>query len=240
MNLRQRWKQTTLANQLMVITTAIVAFGTIFYVLVAVYQWILMKESGKQTTDQINKLIVAAQRIAATSTKSVTQAKGSLDASIDNFRLDQRAWVSVSEISPAPYVEGNIKVYMKDGQKFKGEVVIKNTGKTPAFKVRTLVTLHYQKAGEKIIIDKKKLAPLSTSNRIMHPGMIGFLQTSELDGLPNKADIENVVNRKFFVYITTFITYEDVFKRPHFTEHCAVLMPDLGSFGLCKTNNNAN
>lgn len=228
----------------MTILTGIIAFATIGNVIVFYY-------ASKDASEQTTRVIDEAGKIATSMEKTVTQAKtamdasskqskASLDSTIENFHLDQRAWVGVSEISPAEYVEGGIKVYVKDGQKIKGEVIIKNTGKTPAFKVRTLITLHYLKSGEKIVIDKKELTTLSASNRIMHPGMTGYLQTSELPGVPNKADIENIVNRRFFVYITAFITYEDVFKRPHFTEYCAVLMPDLGSFGLCKTNNDAN
>lgn len=204
------------------IATVVIAIATACYVVIAYFQFGVMR--GTLEEMRINS----------------HQSKDALDSAIDNFRLDQRAWVGVSEISSAPYVENGIKVFAKTGEKIKAEVVIKNTGKTPAFKVKNIISLHYVKAGDKISVDKSGLEELENSNRIMQPGSVGYLETPELGGFPNQADIQNLADKKYFVYVTTFITYEDVFNQSHFTEHCAVLMPNLSSFGLCKTNNNAN
>jgi hypothetical protein len=77
MNLFQRWKQTTIANQLMVITTAVVAFGTLFYVGVAIFQYYLMKESARQASEQTDRLIAATQRMADTTVEALKEAKRS-------------------------------------------------------------------------------------------------------------------------------------------------------------------
>ena len=77
MNLFQRWKQTTIANQLMVITTAVVAFGTLFYVGVAIFQYYLMKESARQASEQTDRLIAATQRMADTTRDALNEAKKS-------------------------------------------------------------------------------------------------------------------------------------------------------------------
>jgi hypothetical protein len=77
MNLFQRWKQTTIANQLMVITTAVVAFGTLFYVGVAIFQYCLMKESARQASEQTDRLIAATQRMADTTVEALKEAKRS-------------------------------------------------------------------------------------------------------------------------------------------------------------------
>ena len=85
MNPWQRWKQTTIANQLMVITTAIVAFGTLFYVGVAIFQYRLMKDSASQSSEQTDKLIAATQRMAETTIKAFEEAKRS------NKEISERA-----------------------------------------------------------------------------------------------------------------------------------------------------
>ena len=131
--LRQRWAQTTLANKLMVITTAIVAFGTLFYAGVAIYQWLLMKESAKQTSVQIDKLIAESRRIADTSNETANQAKRALDATIENFRLEQRAWVGPTEVQTTTGA--------KEGQQFRVSVSIVNHGKTPALRYKSAAYL---------------------------------------------------------------------------------------------------
>jgi hypothetical protein len=81
MNLRQRWKQTTIANKLMVWTTVVVAFGAVFQAGMAFFQYRLMKESGKQTSEQTDKLIAATQRMADTTGDTLKEAKRSNEES---------------------------------------------------------------------------------------------------------------------------------------------------------------
>ena len=61
----------------MVITTAVVAFGTLFYVGVAIFQYLLMKESARQASEQTDKFIAATQRMADTTRDALNEAKRS-------------------------------------------------------------------------------------------------------------------------------------------------------------------
>ena len=73
----QRWKKSSIANQLMVITTTVVAFGTLFYVGVAVFQYYLMKESAIEASAQTDRLIAATQRMADATLKALDVTKKS-------------------------------------------------------------------------------------------------------------------------------------------------------------------
>jgi hypothetical protein len=77
MNIRQRWKQTTIANKLMVWTTTIVAFGTLVQVGIGLFQYWLVKESGEQATKQTDRLIAAYERISNTSIEALNEVKRS-------------------------------------------------------------------------------------------------------------------------------------------------------------------
>ena len=74
MNLRQRWKQTSLPNKLLVITGALVAFGTLFYAGAAVVQIWILEESVQQSRDALN-------------------------ASIEMSHNDQRAWIAIESMA---------------------------------------------------------------------------------------------------------------------------------------------
>ncbi|MEW6600932.1 MAG: hypothetical protein AB1499_08170 [Nitrospirota bacterium] len=244
MNLRQRWQQTTLANQLMVITTAIVAFGTVFYVIVAIFQWQLMKEAGEQTSDQMNKVIAEARRIADISSDSAKQAKDALDATIDNFRLEQRAWVGVEGVLPPEYKDGNKKIYVKSGQPMKTGVTIKNTGKTPALKIQSIVSMFYWMSNHKFVptFDKQVKGAERPSTTVLQPGGTYILIAPPIpeEGVINEADIANITNSRQILYIAGKITYEDVFNRQHSTFFCMYLTPTLTNFSHCNGHNEAN
>jgi hypothetical protein len=74
MNVRRRWKQTSLPNKLLVTTGALVAFGTIFYAIAAVVQICILEET-------------------------VRQNKAALDASIEISQNDQRPWVAIESMT---------------------------------------------------------------------------------------------------------------------------------------------
>ena len=79
MNLRQRWKQTSLPSQLLVMTGALVAFGTLFYAAAAVVQICILEDS-------------------------VRQSQAAVNASIEISHNDQRAWVAIESMAPAPFL----------------------------------------------------------------------------------------------------------------------------------------
>ena len=52
MNLLQRWKNTTIANKALVVTSGLMAFGTLFYAGAAILQVCIMKQTARETSTQ--------------------------------------------------------------------------------------------------------------------------------------------------------------------------------------------
>jgi hypothetical protein len=232
MTLRQRWIQTTLANKLMVITTAIVAFGTLFYAGVAIFQWRLMKESANQTSSQIDKLITESRRISDTSSETANQAKRALDATIENFRLEQRAWVGPTQVETVTKANEN--------QRFKVNVSIVNSGKTPALRYRSTAYLRMIDAKGNPELPKEIVnKAMKETSAVMQPGMT-FKVTPEFNKVLSKADIDDLLAGKSAIYLVGIINYEDVFGRPHSTKICIYLAKDLAELKPCSSGNEAN
>lgn len=234
MNLYQRWKQTTLSNQLMVITTAIVAFGTLFYTLVAVFQWQLMKASGEQTAVQIKKIITEANNIAESSKFALKQSEVALNTIVNNFHHEQRAWVGPTLVLPPEYKnqEGEM-VYVKEGESIKCGLVLKNTGKTPAKNVEYSIVVQSLKNKETPVI-KESFG--SKDIALLQPEMTISISYPPITGI-SKENIENIKSCIDKLYIYGIIRYEDVFKEKHWTKFCVYLSPDLSTFSSCETNN---
>jgi TolA-binding protein len=56
MPLRQRWQQTSLPNKLMIGASLLMAFGTLFYAAVAVFQYRMMREQSETTKAQLEAM----------------------------------------------------------------------------------------------------------------------------------------------------------------------------------------
>jgi hypothetical protein len=78
----QRWKQTALHNKALVLSSVIMAFGTLFYSVAAIVQLCMFNSSSEQAAQQTAKLIdaaninaSAAEQIAAASKRNATAAE---------------------------------------------------------------------------------------------------------------------------------------------------------------------
>jgi len=120
---------------------------------------------------EVQKQTKAMQDSADSMKETVKQGNNALNDTIKNFRLEQRAWVGPIQAISAPYIEGEKKSYVKEGKPVKCGVIIINSGKTPARKLRSVVSLLTLKAGEELTpkfeIDN---TTLPHSNVVMQPG----------------------------------------------------------------------
>lgn len=236
MNLRQRWRQSTLSNQLMVITTAIVAFGTFFYFIVAIFQWSLMKESSYQTGNQLDKMIKESRRIADTSTEMVKQSQTALDATIAHSHLEQRAWVGITNLASPTFNEGDLKVFVKEGHQTKLNFVFINTGKTPAINVQANINTHMLESGTNP--PSANFPDESDRGTVLQPGMEILNDiTMPRNRNATKKEVDDLINEKAVLYITGSVTYRDIFKKSHWSTFCLQLRPDRTAFNWCKTGN---
>jgi multisubunit Na+/H+ antiporter MnhC subunit len=59
MTIRERWRKTTVANQAVVFTSVLVAFGTVFYAVSAACQVSIMKQASTDSAAQVERLTSA-------------------------------------------------------------------------------------------------------------------------------------------------------------------------------------
>jgi len=213
---------------------------------------------------EIQKQTRAMQDSADSMKETVKQGNAALNDTIKNFRVEHRAWVGTMQAVTAGYLEGGKNRYVKEGQPPKCGVIIINSGKTPARKLRGVVSLLTLKAGEELTpkfeIDNNTAIP--HSNLVMQPGTQLMLLSSlnslyvKLPGVLvetsddtmvstvdvpvkpfSKADIDDLAGGKKILYMFGLITYEDIFNQSHWTKFCMYLSADLSTFTGCSKYN---
>lgn len=200
-----------------------------------------LEESRKSASEQSNRaerITIANEQIAQISKNSVETAqevaKKSLDATIENFRLEQRAWIGPMALKWDDYIEGKKKVHIKEGEQFKVGVNLINSGKTPAFNVKAFIIVTALKQGEKPDPQKRQEDELlHQTNAVMQPGGTFGLDNISANFIPSKNQIESLSRGERVIHLFGKIIYEDVFDQQHFTKFCMFLHQDLASFSGC-------
>ena len=237
MKFLQRWKQTALHNKALVLTGVLVAAGTLFYAGAAVFQIYLMNYSAKQATVQTERMINEADRIADSIERSFEQSKKSLDASMEMLRRDQRAWVGPVKVMPAWRDPTNKPIFIKEGFAPQFEVVITNSGKSPAGKVRIWIKFDTIPAAREFFPNYG--LPQKQSVAVIQPQQISSMPVSAPQPI-SAVGIDNIQSRKSILYLFGKITYEDIFNTQHSTTFCMTLATSLDAFNSCDAHNDAD
>lgn len=211
----QRWTLLVAILTLGVITT---------YTRVAYFQWREMISATGAAQDAVHEARL-----------SRLQSQKVLNAQIDQFHLDQRAWVGVKALDAAP-LEANKPV--------TAIVHFTNTGKTLA--IHTVADVVIKPSPEKLdiaryAVSKDRPHPKSHSAMIMFPNIDATLPITTTENASTQ-DIQNIKDGKFFIYVFGEIHYTDIFQRAHITHYCGVLNPNVSppSYNACDTYNDAD
>jgi hypothetical protein len=158
---------------------------------------------------------------------STKQSRDSLGASIAASRLDQRAWVSVTNCELVKEPDA--------GEGFTVRCHIQNTGKTPA-----LFLIH---SGE-IDVSNMELKIPDWTKMPRSPAAVlfpGDTQKSYDELFPanteiNKRALDFYRSKAEEIWVRVHITYADVFGRNHYTDSCYhhIFGSGLGLFGACQ------
>lgn len=194
-----------------------------------------MNDAGTQT----NKIIEADQRIATAMEGAVSQATQSLGATIEQFHLEQRAWIGLTESAPPKYKDGDSLVYIKQGEKTQFGFLLTNSGKTPAMKCMFKIAATVLPVGSEFVPKYGKVRGLPTVG-VLQPGAKMPLETLPSTGVATKEHIDILRSGKMVFYIFGEIKYEDVFRVPHTTTFCVFVKPNLSELASCNTYNEAN
>jgi hypothetical protein len=172
----------------------------------------------------------ASQHAVVEARRNRLQAEKSLSATIEQFRLDQRAWLDIGDISKPNVVLGSTPNWV---------VPIVNTGKTPAFHVWHVVTGKSYPKGEKFKAIYTKFDKVRTLVAIL-PGPAMHSTYTKTAHPITTTDIQHLGSGEDIFYIYGQMTYDDVFKQPHHTHFCFYLMLNLKDLAACDTYNDAD
>ena len=247
MNIWQRWKRTTIANKALVWTGFLVAFGTVFYAGAAACQVSIMKQSARDSSSQVERLVgttnkaitsavdssgksiqqslqqnkdsldSAMTQYRASLDASIRQSKESLDASVAASRNDLRAWLAMSDIHLAK--EPAV------GEDLVIVLDIFNSGRTPAINASLRYHSPINFTEPPANYDWTSIVPRPTN--MIFPG--GRLRDERLviEGTKmTQAVVDTYRAGRTTISVQIRIEYDDVFGCRHWTQTC-----DTHAFG---------
>lgn len=203
-SLSDKWRLTSLSNKVITSATVVIAFAGVLTFGAAFFQWREMRDAGVQT----NKIIAADERLAGAMEKSVSGAGKSLQATIDNFHLEQRAWVGpVAVIQPE----------FKETDSFSITTLISNSGKTPALNFRNKYSWLMMSKEGKFQPSYRGYQGVPSSGTIFPNGQLNLISSPTI---LRKQQIDLVVSGKTVLYVYGELLYDDVFGQTHHTHFC--------------------
>lgn len=258
MSLRGRWKLTSTVNKMIAIATIVSAASTLTYAVFTYLQWRVLSEQiaeikkgsndthtlataadtqSKQAIEQTKKMgesITKTDKLIGATSDLAKEAKRSADIANEGvkltrkaLRLDQRAWVgplAVNKISIKPGVENEL------------EIVITNTGKTPALNMESHVMLHFMPASKPMTFGY--LPPKERVVDTLYPhGQITLMTSKFILTIPQ---MEYLKMSESILYTYGKITYKDIFGESHLTTFCFKVETTLESAISCEVYNAAN
>lgn len=197
-------------------------------------QLLAMSDQTKAAVQQVKIANDALEDSRKSGAEQTERAEKTLNATLENFRLEQRAWVGIRYIIDDG---GGYGPFLKEGQKFNIKIGINNTGKSLAKNVKVSLTAQRITTGNDPI--KKQTSAKTINIGVIHPDSWTDLIPPSI-GVVTASDIENIKNGRHTLYLTGKIIYEDAFKRTHETIFCKQLSPDLSGFAACPFYNNAD
>lgn len=209
----------------LLIATTLAFIAAAIYALIAYHQLGIMRNATDATKE------------SADATKDAVQvAKDALKANIDMAHREQRAWVGPTRIvRPESKDATDEPIFIKKGLSARFEIIIVNSGKSPAREVKADKNCF-------LLPLKDQLVPKYTHPKIsvgvLQPNMSYRLITT-ISPLPT-SDIDSIKNGDKILYVFGKITYEDIFRIPHWTTFCMKLIPSLDNFSACDTYNDAD
>lgn len=238
--IKQAWTRTSISNKLIVAFTAAIAVSNFFYVLYARRQWAVMSGTLAEVARQYPEL-----------KKSANAAHDAVDNSIQQFRVDERAWLELESFQNKPVeMTPALKRAFPGLRAFAQGVTIRNYGRSIARNISVRLNMtnaaeSFGKNSEKLRITEEALrlgrntaknksdwvyifrAPIATS---LAPGSTTNA-TMPFAGLPHHAE----GGKDVFPYIVGRIDYTDAFGVPHWKTFCFQLTETDRSY--CETGN---
>jgi hypothetical protein len=181
--------------------------------------------------DAVKKLETQAKEIESSRKSSVDAAQKALQVSIDNSRLDERAWIGI----------GDAAVTISATEPFKVTMTTKNVGKTPATDMISQIGVADKPKGEELTLADIKYSGEPSQAGTLFPsaaGVIGKNLDSVVIGQEN--DVTSWKNGDKIIYVFAATTYNDIFNKSHWTHACVIVQKDLKSSHTCNIYNDSD
>jgi hypothetical protein len=173
------------------------------------------EDINSRMSDAVDQLSAAADN-----------AKASIRATQEAMRLDQRAWIVWAGTEGIPELDKpwTIRTHFT------------NSGRTPAKNVKVNCALRTAKADSALDFRVVQTDPTptiiapndATTHCVLNPLTVEKVTQEAL----------NVFSRKeIIIFIYGFVTYDDIFRKPHWVIFCHAMEPDGKSWIACKTHN---
>ncbi|HEV2387994.1 MAG TPA: hypothetical protein VGS20_12150 [Candidatus Acidoferrales bacterium] len=193
--------------------------------------------------EEMRKATNAASQSADAAANAAGTARDSLKASIDQFNLDQRAWIGVPSVAPPQYSEGGTPVYVKEGERAVFQVNVLNSGRTPALDVSFRAAYTVLPKGSAFSARYPRPISSISSRTVIQPEQAYNLPTGPSSGVLSHAFIDAIKNGSEVLYVFGEVGYDDVFfpkTKRRMTHYCIFLQQDLATFSPCSKYNEAN
>jgi hypothetical protein len=196
-----------------------------------------INEGVRNAVTELNRQAEITEHARETSASFSQQ---SLQATIDNFHEDQRAWVGIAG-------NGHISTSIVDGSPLKVHIDFQNFGKTPAFNERGIAKiLTHPNSVPLPSFDTYSLVEASAPITLM-PGVSAGVtietNTPSAEGnviIMDKTMITSIDGGAMEVYLYGSQWYDDAFKKPHRTDFCLIYLPRTRGWGSCNRHNYAD
>jgi hypothetical protein len=200
------------------------------------------RRAAKSTEDAViqaktnNEAAIAAQERIAQGTLEASQqnAKQSINATIQQFHLEQRAWVSAIETHGAPEV----------GKPFEIIVRVRNTGKTFAKEFSSIAVVEALPEGKYPDFSKESRFRTNSSVSLLAPDGEWLIPLYPIGGSSTEKFTDSMLadlkasRTKIFVYGS--MRYKDIFDCNHWTTFCFRLSRTLLLYEACGSHNDAD
>lgn len=233
---RRSWRAASPLTKLEVVFAGIIATATFAYCCFSGWQLVLLRQQIGLTQVAVQQAktdnataIDAQQKIAQNSlAKSQQNFQQSMDSASEQTRLDQRAWVSVTEVTGIPEVEKPWHV----------QVLIRNTGKTVAKGVRL------QSITEQVVKGKQPdYIPIQAPGApgVISPGSfaVNDIAVSKGAAVPQRI-YDAYMTKDLRLFVSGTIRYMDIFGVGHVTKFCYFYSVPEKLYFPCNSHNDAN
>ena len=152
------------------------------------------------------------------------QAQKSLQSTVDQFGLDQRAWIGPAD---GPVIDWGV------GKVFSVTLPVRDTGKTPGINLTTVAVLRgLAKNKQPTFTDFKQ----TIGHGVLQPSATTYIIVASESPVP-QTQFDAVKSGDLVVWVYGRITYNDVFGRPHWTTFAQIYNPTKNGLDTFQTHN---